>query len=214
MDKNQTDWNQKTAQQIIENLEERRMGGSYAPTAAQAMEEVLAMVPRGASVYRCGSVTTTSMGLWKRMAALPEVKIIDPFQPGITHEESLAVRHKGLSADIMIASSNAITLDGRLVNLDGLGSRVAAMMFGPEKVILVVGMNKVAPDLDSAMARVKHYAAPVNAIRVGVEAPCTANGLCADCRSAQRVCNMWSIIEGCRSRGRIHVKLVGESLGY
>ena len=214
MDKNQTDWNQKTAQQIIENLEERRMGGSYAPTAAQAMEEVLAMIPRGASVYRCGSVTTTSMGLWKRMAALPEVKIIDPFQPGISHEESLAVRHKGLNADIMIASSNAITLDGRLVNLDGLGNRVAAMMFGPEKVILVVGMNKVAPDLDSAIARVKHYVAPVNAIRIGVEAPCTANGLCADCRSAQRVCNMWSIIEGSRKRGRIHVKLVGESLGY
>src|SRR5208283_5263861 len=214
MDKNQTDWNQKTAQQIIENLEERRMGGSYAPTAAQAMEEVLAMIPRGATVYRCGSVTTTSMGLWKSMAALPEVKIIDPFQPGITHDESLAVRHKGLSADIMIASSNAITLDGRLVNLDGLGSRVAAMMFGPEKVILVVGMNKVAPDLDSAMARVKHYAAPVNAIRIGVEAPCTANGVCQDCKSPQRLCNMWLIIEGHMLEKRIHVKLVGEDLGY
>jgi hypothetical protein len=214
MDKNQLDWNQKTAQQIIENLEERRLTGSYAPTAAQALEEVLTMIPRGVSVYRCGSVTTTSMGLWKRIASLPEVRIIDPFQPGITHEESLEVRHEGLSADIMIASSNAITLDGRLVNLDGLGNRVAAMMFGPEKVILVVGMNKVAPDLDSAIARVKHYAAPVNAIRIGVEAPCMANGLCADCRSAQRVCNMWSIIEGSRMRGRIHVKLVGESLGY
>ena len=155
MDKNQLDWNQKTAQQIIENLEERRLAGSYAPTAAQALEEVLAMIPRKVSVYRCGSVTTTSMGLWKRIATMPEVRIIDPFQHGITHEESLEVRREGLSADIMIASSNAITLDGRLVNLDGLGNRVAAMMFGPAKVILVVGMNKVAPDLDSAIARVK-----------------------------------------------------------
>jgi hypothetical protein len=142
------------------------------------------------------------------------VNIIDPFKRGLTPHESLAERHRGGNADVMIASSNAITLDGRLVNLDGLGNRVAAMMFGPEKVILVVGMNKVAPDLDCAIARVKHYAAPVNAIRIGVEAPCMANGLCADCRSAQRVCNMWSIIEGSRIRGRIHVKLVGESLGY
>ncbi|MGA2400207.1 MAG: lactate utilization protein [Syntrophobacteraceae bacterium] len=214
MDKNQTSWNERTAQQIIQNFEKRRMEGSYAPSAAQAMEEVLAMIPRGASVYRCGSITTTSMGLWKRMAALPEVTIIDPFQPELTPQESLAKRHRGLAADVMIASSNAITLDGRLVNLDGLGNRVAAMMFGPEKVILVVGMNKVVPDLDSAIARVKHYAAPVNAIRVGVETPCTATGLCTDCRSAERVCNMWSIIEGQRKRGRIHVKLVGEALGY
>ncbi len=214
MDKNQISWNERTAQQIIQNLEKRRMEGSYAATAAQAIEEVLAMIPHGASVYRCGSITTTSMGLWKRIAALPKVDIIDPFQPGLTPQESLAVRRRGLDADVMIASSNAITLDGRLVNLDGLGNRVAAMMFGPEKVILVVGMNKVVPDLDSAIARVKHYAAPVNAIRIGVEAPCTANGLCTDCRSAERVCNMWSIIEGHRKRGRIHVKLVGEALGY
>ncbi len=214
MDKNQISWNERTAQQLIQNLENRRMEGSYAATAAQALEEVLAMIPHGATVYRCGSITTTSMGLWKRMAALPEVKIIDPFEHGITPQQSLAARRKGLNADVMIASSNAITLDGRLVNLDGLGNRVAAMMFGPDKVILVAGMNKVAPDLDSAIARVKHYAAPVNAIRLGVEAPCTANGLCTDCRSAERVCNMWSIIEGHRKRGRIHVKLVGEVLGY
>ncbi len=214
MDKNQVSWNEKTAQQIIQNLEKRRMEGSYAATAARAVEEVLAMIPHGATVYRCGSITTTSMGLWKRIADLPEVKIIDPYQPGLTPQGAWAVRQEGFSADVMIASSNAITLDGRLVNLDGMGNRVAAMMFGPEKVILVVGMNKVASDLESAIARVKHYAAPVNAIRIGIEAPCTANGLCADCRSAERICNMWSIIEGHRRKGRIHVKLVGEELGY
>jgi hypothetical protein len=154
------------------------------------------------------------MGLWEKIAALPGVKVIDPYQPGITPQESWAVRQKGFTADVMIASTNAITLDGRLVNLDGLGNRAAAMMFGPPKVILVVGMNKIAPDLDSAIARVKHYAAPVNSIRMGLETPCTANGLCADCRSADRICNMWSIIEGHRPKGRIHVKLVGEDLGY
>jgi hypothetical protein len=214
MDKYQVEWNAMTAHHIIENLETRRMEGSYAPNAAEALEEVVAMVPHGASVYRCGSITTTSMGLWKRLAALPKVEIIDPFQHGLSPEESLAMRHKGLRADIMIASSNAITLDGRLVNLDGMGNRVAAMMFGPEKVILVVGMNKVTADLDSAIARVKHYAAPINAIRLGHETPCTGDGLCSDCHSPKRMCNMWSIIEGQRPRGRIHVKLVGEVLGY
>jgi hypothetical protein len=75
-------------------------------------------------------------------------------------------------------------------------------------------MNKVAPDLDSAMARVKHYAGPINAIRIGVKTPCVATGLCSDCRSPQRICNMWSVIEGHMAKGRIHVKLVGENLGY
>ena len=214
MDECQRAWNEKTAQVIMQNLEKRRMEGSYAANAAQALEEVLAMIPPGATIFRCGSVTATAMGLWRRIAARPEIKLLDPFQPGLSPEESMAVRRQGLSADLMIASCNAITLDGRLVNLDGAGNRVAAMMFGPAKVILITGMNKVAPDLDTAMSRVKHYAAPVNAIRAGKDTPCAANGLCSDCRSPERVCNLWSIIEGQRIKGRIHVKLVGENLGY
>ncbi|MGA7578760.1 MAG: lactate utilization protein [Desulfobaccales bacterium] len=214
MDKHQMAWNEKTAQVIIKNLEKRRMEGSYAADAGQALEEVLTMIPPGATIFRCGSVTATAMGLWGRIAARPELKLLDPFQPGLAPEESMAIRRQGLLADLMIASCNAITLDGRLVNLDGAGNRVAAMMFGPSKVILIVGMNKVAPDLDSALGRVKHYAAPVNAIRAGRDTPCAANGLCTDCRSPGRVCNLWSIIEGQRIKGRIHVKLIGENLGY
>ena len=214
MDKNQASWNQKSAMGIIENLEKRRMAGSFAETSARALEEVMAMIPDGATVYRCGSVTSTAIGIWKRLAETGKAKVIDPYLPGLTREESLRVRHEGFGADIMISSCNAITLDGRLVNLDGLGNRVAAMMFGPQKVILVVGMNKVCADLDSAVARVKHYAAPVNAIRLGLDTPCGHDGVCRDCHCPQRVCNMWSIIEGHQAQGRIHVKLVGENLGY
>jgi hypothetical protein len=126
----------------------------------------------------------------------------------------LEQRRKGLTADIMISSANAITLNGALVNLDGMGNRIAAMAFGPRKVILVIGMNKVAPDLETAMKRVKHHAAPLNSIRLGLPNPCTETGLCADCRTPSRICNMWSIIEGQAVKDRIHVKLVGESLGY
>lgn len=214
MDEPQMAWNEKTARVIIQNLEKRRMAGSYAANAAQALEEVLATIPPEATIFRCGSVTVTAMGLWQRIAARPGVKLLDPYQPGLSPGESLTVRRQGLLADLMIASCNAITLDGRLVNLDGVGNRVAAMMFGPARVILIVGMNKVVPDLDSAIARVKYYAAPINAIRIGQDTPCAANGLCVDCRSPERVCNLWSIIEGQRIQGRIHVKLVGEELGY
>lgn len=214
MDKNQASWNKKAAIGIIENLEKRRMAGSFAESCAEALEEVVAMIPEGACVYRCGSVTSTAIGLWKRLEAMGKVKVIDPYLPGLSREESLKLRHEGFGADIMISSCNAITLDGRLVNLDGLGNRVAAMMFGPQKVILVVGINKVCADLDSAIARVKLYAAPVNAIRLGLDTACAHDGICHDCRSPQRICNMWSVIEGQQVPGRIHVKLVGENFGY
>jgi len=214
MDAHQMVWNEKVAKDVINHLEKRRMEGSYSPNVSQAKDEIVAMIPQGATVFRCGSMTTVNMGLWEELDNLSGVEVINPNQPGLPPEESLALRRKGMTADVMIASSNAVTLDGRLVNLDGMGNRVAAMTFGPHKVILVVGMNKVSPDLESAMARVKHYAGPVNAIRLGVNTPCVTTGLCTDCKSPQRICNMWSIIEGHMIKGRIHVKLIGESLGY
>ncbi|MGD9974906.1 MAG: lactate utilization protein [Desulfatirhabdiaceae bacterium] len=214
MDSHQIHWGKAVADKIIRNLEKRRMAGSYAPTSAQARDEIISMIPKGAVVFRCGSMTAANMGLWEEMARLPGIEIIDPYLPGISPEQGLELRRKGMTADVMIASSNAITLDGKLVNLDGMGNRVAAMSFGPRKVILVVGMNKVTADVESAIARVKHYSAPVNAKRIGVDTPCVETGLCSDCRSPQRICNMWSIIEGHMIKDRIHVKLVGENLGY
>ena len=214
MDAHQMVWNETVAKGIIKHLRKRRMEGSYASTAAQAKDEIVAMIPQGATVFRCGSMTAGGMGLWDEIAKLPGVEVIDPYQPELSPEEGLELRRQGLTADVMIASSNAITLDGKLVNLDGMGNRVAAIAFGPKKVILLVGMNKVAPDLESAMARVKHRAAPINNIRMGVKNPCVETGLCSDCKTPQRLCNMWSIIEGHMIQNRIHVKLIGEDLGY
>ncbi len=184
MDTHQIVWNEKVAKDLIGRLVKRRMEASYAATADQARKEILAMIPKGSVVFRCGSMTAGGMGLWEAIPKLPDVKLIDPYRPELSREEG------------------------------GMGNRVAAMAFGPKKVILVVGMNKVAPDLDSAMARVKHYAAPVNSIRLGIQTPCVETGLCSDCKSAQRICNIWSTIEGSMVKDRIHVKLVGESLGY
>lgn len=214
MDSHQKIWNEKVAEKVIKALVRRRMEGSYAQNADQAKTEILSMIDEGSTVFRNGTMTAVGMGLWDAVAALPGVKLIDPYAQGLTPEQGLELRRRGLTADVMIASSNAVTLDGRLVNLDGMGNRVAAMAFGPRKVILAVGMNKVVPDLETAMARVKHYAAPVNAIRLNLSNPCVEDGLCHDCRSEQRICNMWSIIEGHMIKGRIHVKLIGEALGY
>ena len=214
MDQHQQEWNEKVAAKIIKNLEKRRMAGSYTVDAVQAKAEIVDMIPHGATVFRCGSMTAVGMGLWEAIAALPEVKLLDPYRAELSPEEGLELRRQGLTADVMIASTNAITLDGRLVNLDGMGNRVAAMAFGPKKVILAVGMNKVASDLETAVSRVKFYAAPVNNIRYGLKNPCVETGLCSDCRAPQRICNMWSTIEGHMIKDRIHVKLICENLGY
>jgi L-lactate utilization protein LutB len=214
MDTYQIKYREKLAEHLIKHLTRRRMEASYAPTAAQAREEIIAMIPAGATVSRCGSMSLVEMGLWDKLAQKPGVEIIDPFAPGLSPEEAYARMRRGLLADYLITGSNALTMDGKLVNLDATGNRVAAMCFGPDKVILAVGLNKVTPDLDSAMARVKHQAAPINAMRLNRATPCAETGQCLDCSSPARLCNMWSIIEGQRFENRIHVKLVGEDLGY
>ena len=214
MDAVKEKYQKQVARQIITELGKKRMAGSFSPTIGQAKEEVIKMIPEGTTVYRCGSTSLVEIGLWEAVKALPGVTVIDPYLPELSPEEGLEQRRKGLSADIMISGTNAITLNGILVNLDGMGNRVAAMSFGPKKVILVVGMNKVVPDLDTAFKRVKHHAAPLNNIRYGLPNPCVETGICSDCRTPTRICNMWSIIEGQMIKDRIHVKLVGESMGY
>jgi hypothetical protein len=214
MDEPQKIYRARLAAALIKNLSNRRLAASFAPTAAQARDEIVAMIPAGATVSRAGSMSLVEMGLWEALASKAEVKVIDPFRPGVPPAEVYAVRRQSLLADFMITSTNALTLDGRLVNLDATGNRVAGMCFGPEKVIVVAGMNKVVPDLDAALARVKHHAAPINAIRAGMATPCAEDGLCHECQSPSRICNMWSIIEGHIIKDRIHVKLVGEDLGY
>jgi hypothetical protein len=210
---------EKTAAHLIKMFERRRFEASYAPTAAQAKAEILAMIPAPSTVFRCGSESIGALGLWAEIKALPGVDLIDPYLPGLTPEQGIGLRRKGMSADVMLASTNAVTMDGKLVNLDGVGNRVAAMIFGPSKVILLVGLNKVAPDLETAMARVRQIAAPINNLRLYAanpkhDTPCLSDGRCHLCVSDDKICNAWTIIEGSKFKGRIHVKLVGEDLGY
>ncbi len=209
---------EQLAAHIIKQLGKRKMAGSFAPTAAQAKAEVLGLIPSPASVIRCGSESVGGLGLWADIKAKSGVTLMDPYAPGLTKEQGAELRRQGLLADVMVASSNAITIDGRLVNLDGTGNRVGGMIFGPKKVILVVGMNKVAADVQAAMDRVRTFAAPANNMRLGaaygLKNPCLEDGRCHQCASETKICNIWSIIEGSSVKDRIHVVLVGEDLGY
>ena len=218
MDRNLLAHRAKQADKLIKNLNRRKMAGSYVATTEEAKAEVLSLIPSPASVIRCGSESVGGLGLWAAIAAKPGVTLMDPYAPGLGKEAAMDVRRKGLLADVMVASTNAITLDGRLVNLDGTGNRVAAMIFGPAKVILVVGMNKVAWDLEAAYARVRTVAAPANNIRLaeayGLKNPCLEDGRCHQCMSETKICNIWSVIEGSSVKDRIHVVLVGEDLGF
>ena len=207
-------YKEKVAQQIIKALEKRRMAGTYAPTIAQAREEVAALIPDGASVFRCGSTSLVEMGLWERLQGQPQDYRNRSLPSGIFPGGRPRTRRRGLTADFMIASSNAITLDGKLVNLDGMGNRVAAMAFGPKKVILVVGLNKVALTLERPWTGPNRWPRPLNCIRLNINNPCQETGLCSDCHTPTRICNIWSIIEGQAVKDRIQVKLVGENLGY
>ena len=214
MDVHQIKYREKLASHLIKNLARRRMTASFAPTAAQAREEIIAMIPDGRHGQPLRLHVPGGDGPVGGPGSKDRRGNHRSLCPGVTPEEASALMRRGLLADFMITSSNALTMDGKLVNLDATGNRVAAMCFGPDKVILVVGMNKVVPDLDTAMARVKHLAAPINAIRLNRETPCAETSQCVDCKSPARLCNMWSIIEGHRFENRIHVKLVGEDLGY
>lgn len=203
------------AEQVIKNMKKRGMEGIFCETSTQAVDAVCRMVPAGALVGLGGSETVLEMGLVDALRHM-DIRLLDRYRDGVGKDEVDAMRRQGLASDIYIMSSNAITADGRLVNVDGTGNRVAALIFGPGKVILVAGMNKVVPDLESAIARVKNTAAPANSRRVKVDTPCSHTGFCQDphCHPPRRICCQLVITEASMVPGRITVVLVNNELGY
>ena len=166
-----------------------------------------------ASVSFGGSMTLHSTGLLDRLGELDNIKLISPNAPSISPEEKIELRRQGLLVDLYLSGTNAVTEDGCLVNLDMIGNRVAALTFGPKKVVVFAGRNKVVPDLESAMYRIKDYAAPTNAMRLNCETPCVKTSECADCKSPGRICNTWTITEKSYPKERVIVVLINEDLG-
>jgi len=200
------------AEQVIASLKKRQMNGYFADNRAKARELALSLIPSGSEVGLGGSLTVSQIGLMDALIA-GKFKLYNQYEPGIDREESLKRRKLGSQAEYYVSGCNAITLDGVLINQDGTGNRVAAFCFGPQKVIHLVGYNKIVPDIAAGLLRLRQWAAPANAKRLELPTPCGADALCHDCASERRICNYTLIQEFSLVPDRTHVIIVGEVLG-
>jgi len=187
-----------------------------ASDAAEARRIVLEeILPKTApkSMAWGGSMTFGSTGLYEDLKNASGVEVLDTYDRSIPAEELADRRRRALLVDLFITGTNAVTETGKLVNLDMIGNRVAAITFGPRNVLILVGRNKVVPDIEEAMFRVQDYAAPVNALRLDKKSPCVVTSHCEDCKSPDRICNSWTITAKSFPRGRVKVVLINQDLG-
>ena len=201
----------KAGPRVAAALKKRNMEAYYCSTADEAVEKVLELIPAGDVVSWGGVATVDELGIKEHLRHRGQ-PVIDR-DTARTPEERMAMLHQALTCDTFLMSSNAISEDGQLVNIDGMGNRVAALCFGPKQVIVVAGMNKVAGDLNAAIARARNVAAPANAQRFNIKTPCAVNGQCGDCTSPDCICAQMVITRFSKIKGRIKVVLVGEDLG-
>ena len=194
-------------------LEKNGFTAVYFPDLASAAAHLISLVPDGASVGFGGSMTVKAMDVQQKLSQ-KGCTLLDHGKEGLSAEERNVIRRKQLVADVFTCGSNAVTMQGEIVNVDGTGNRVAAMMFGPERVIIAVGTNKLVNTLEEAHARAKTIAAPVNNKRINTPNPCVQTGECMDCRSKTRICNLTTIIRRRPPLTDIHVLVIGEDLGY
>ena len=204
--------NQNLANTIIKNLEKRQMEGYYCATSEEAVEKALSLMPEGSSVTWGGSMTLTECGLMDALKTA-NYEIIDR-DTAKTPEEARLMYAKQVMADYYLMSTNAVTINGELVNIDGRANRVSCLCWGPQNVIIIAGMNKVASDVESAVQRVRNIAAPPNCVRLNKNTPCAQTGKCGDCYSSESICSQFLITRRSSTPNRIKVILVGEELGY
>ena len=206
-------WHNDTfGEKVVKALEKNNFQAHYAVNRTVAIEKALSLIPAGATIGVGGSWTLKELGIPEQLAKNGHT-VYDHNIPGLTMEESLALRRKELLSDVFLSGANAITLDGQLVNTDGSGNRVAAMSFGPKKVIVIVGVNKIVSDLDAAMERIETVAAPINNKRLDRPNPCTITGMCMDCQGSTRICNITSILHKRPPAIDFHGIVVGEERG-
>lgn len=208
MDLFEKERNEKLAQIVIKGLKSRNMTGYYVKDRDEALKKALELIPEGSRVAMGGCMSAQEIGL------------TDALNNGhyTFYDRAFMAKREGLleayGADVFVSSVNALTDDGILVNIDGNANRVSFIAQGPQKVVFIVGMNKVASDLDHAMKRARNIAAPINAGRFDIATPCTKTGKCMDCKSIDTVCCQFLITRFSRHKDRIHVILVNENLGF
>ncbi len=203
---------EKRGQVLVKNLKSRHFDAFYCPDAASALKKALELIPEGASVGWGGALSAQQIGLIDAVKT-GNYAAIDR-DSAKTPEERNQLLKRCLTADVFLSGANALSLDGEMVNIDGTGNRVAAIVYGPETVLVIAGMNKVCDTLDDAVTRARTVAAPMNKQRFPFKTPCEVTGSCADCKSEDCICNQILITRNCRPAGRIKFILVGEELGF
>ena len=201
--------NELLAQTVIKGLQSRNMSGYYAASREEALSIALSLIPEGSTATMGGGVSVHEIGL------------VDALKNGnysfIDRDDYADKRQAALlayDADVFLASCNAVTSDGVLVNIDGNSNRVSAIAHGPKKVIFIVGMNKICDDVDGAMKRARNVAAVTNVQRFNISTPCSKTGTCMNCKSPDTICCQFLITRYSRHAGRIHVILVNDDLGF
>lgn len=198
--------------ELMAALKKRNISCSFADNRNEALEQVMSRIPKNSTVGIGGSITIKELNI-KKVLKEKGCKIYwHWYKKDI--EDSMLIRHKAMIADTYLCSTNAITMDGRLVNIDGTGNRVASMVFGPKSVLIVIGINKITKNIEAAMKRVKEHACPLNARRLNLKIPCALTGRCNDCESPNRMCNVTTIIEGKPNGVQMHIIIIDENMGF
>lgn len=200
------------ANTVLKGFQKRFIDGYYCDTKEEAKALALSFVSENSTVSFGGSVTLDETGILTELRSRTDITLYDR-ATATTPEENKKIMHDALSCDYYFMSSNAITVDGELVNIDGNGNRVAALIYGPEQVIIVAGMNKIVKTVEEGISRTRNVASPQNCVRLNKNTPCAVNGVCGNCLS-DTICDQIVITRASRVPQRIKVILVGEELGF
>lgn len=213
MDNNVRWLNEQRILRAIDALGKNNMNGYLVKDKNELIEKIEEIVSEGSKVACGGSMTLFEIGLIDYFRS-GRYEFLDRYKEGLSAEEVVDIYKGAFTSDAYFTSTNAVTLDGELYNVDGNGNRVAAMLYGPEKVIVICGANKIVEDLDEAINRVRQIAAPANAKRLNKDTPCGKIGTCMDCSSNERICNEYTLIRKQGRKDRIHVIFLNEEIGY
>ncbi|NLB17390.1 MAG: lactate utilization protein [Syntrophomonadaceae bacterium] len=204
---------EQRCRKTVKSLQHNGFEAVYCVNKEEAYKDIIGEARNADSIGLGGSMTLEELQLMPELTAMGK-ELLRRDLPGLTPHEQEAMRHRQLACDLFLTSTNAVTLAGQLVNVDGIGNRVGAMTFGPKKVLVVVGRNKIAEDLHAALKRIKAIAAPANARRLNKNLPCAIAGFCSDCNSPERICRATVILDHMPSRSNIKIIMVNEEMGY
>ena len=213
MDNNLKWVNEQKILRTIEAINKNNMNGYLVNTKEELIEKIKELVKENSTVSCGGSMSLFETGVIEHLRS-GRYKFLDRYKEGLSREDITKIFKESFFADAYFASSNAVTEDGKLYNVDGNGNRVAAMLFGPEKVILVVGVNKIVSNIEEAIKRNKEISAPANAKRLDKMTPCSKVGYCMKCKGNDKICREFTVISSQINKDRIHVIFMNESIGY